>query len=130
MGAAPTIAFAFEVPGNFAAGVGRQKVLRNTTNLHNPAPRSARLIPKCRQYHRPIDLPPRFCRNGLDTQEGVMSLPMSAPNNVSIVPSPAELNDEILVARAKSGVTDAFVELSKRHANKVFQVICRVTRDR
>jgi RNA polymerase sigma-70 factor (ECF subfamily) len=40
------------------------------------------------------------------------------------------MSDEMLVSRAKSGDTDAFVELSKRHANRVFQATYRVTRNR
>jgi RNA polymerase sigma-70 factor (ECF subfamily) len=44
--------------------------------------------------------------------------------------SPVTMSDEILVSRAKSGDTEAFVALSKRHANKVFQATYRVTRNR
>jgi RNA polymerase sigma factor (sigma-70 family) len=44
--------------------------------------------------------------------------------------SPTGMGDETLVSRAKSGDTDAFVELSKRHADRVFQVTYRVTRNR
>jgi RNA polymerase sigma-70 factor, ECF subfamily len=59
-----------------------------------------------------------------------MSLPMLAVNSVDMEYSPTEMNDEMLVSRAKSGDTDAFVELSKRHANRVFQATYRVTRNR
>ena len=59
-----------------------------------------------------------------------MSLPMPAVNSVDIEYSPAEMSDEMLASRAKSGDTDAFVELSKRHANRVFQATYRVTRNR
>src|SRR3984885_184050 len=59
-----------------------------------------------------------------------MNLPMSAVNVVDMEYSPAELSDEMLAARAKSGNVDAFVELSKRHTSRVFQTAYRVTRNR
>ncbi len=59
-----------------------------------------------------------------------MSLPMPAIHSVDIEYSPTEMSDELLVSRAKSGDTDAFVELSRRHANRVFQATYRVTRNR
>ena len=59
-----------------------------------------------------------------------MSLAMPAANSLDIEYSPTGLSDEMLASRAKSGDTDAFVELSKRHANKVFQATYRVTRNR
>jgi RNA polymerase sigma-70 factor (ECF subfamily) len=55
---------------------------------------------------------------------------MSAVNRVDVACGLAEMSDEMLASRAKSGDTDAFVELSKRHANKVFQTTYRVTRNR
>jgi RNA polymerase sigma-70 factor, ECF subfamily len=58
-----------------------------------------------------------------------MSLPMPVVNSVDIQYSPTEVRDERLVARAKSGDADAFVELSTRHANRVFQATYRVTRN-
>ena len=59
-----------------------------------------------------------------------MSLTTAAVNSVDIKYNPAEMSDEMLVSRAKSGDTDAFVELSRRHANRVFQATYRVTRNR
>src|ERR1700691_2460448 len=59
-----------------------------------------------------------------------MSLAMPAANSVDVEYSPTEMSDEMLASRAKSGDTNAFVELSKRHANKVFQATYRVTRNR
>jgi RNA polymerase sigma-70 factor (ECF subfamily) len=59
-----------------------------------------------------------------------MSLPMPVVNSVDIEYSPKEMSDEMLASRAKSGDTDAFVKLSKRHANRVFQATYRVTRNR
>jgi RNA polymerase sigma factor (sigma-70 family) len=46
------------------------------------------------------------------------------------LPMLAEMSDEMLASRAKSGDMDAFVALSKRHANRVFQTTYRVTRNR
>jgi RNA polymerase sigma-70 factor, ECF subfamily len=66
----------------------------------------------------------------LITQEVIMSLTMPAINSVAIEYSATEMSDELLVSRAKSGDTDAFVELSKRHAPRVFQATYRVTRNR
>ena len=59
-----------------------------------------------------------------------MSLSMPAVTSVHIEYSATEMSDEMLASRAKSGDTDAFVELSKRHANRVFQATYRVTRNR
>ena len=58
-----------------------------------------------------------------------MSLTMPVVNSVAIEYSPTEMSDEMLASRAKSGDTDAFVELSKR-LNRVFQATYRVTRNR
>src|SRR5580700_3498792 len=59
-----------------------------------------------------------------------MNLPMPAVNIVDMDYSPTEMSDETLAARAKSGEMDAFVELSQRHANRIFQTTYRVTRNR
>jgi RNA polymerase sigma-70 factor, ECF subfamily len=59
-----------------------------------------------------------------------MNLPMPAVNIVDIEYSPTGMSDEMLAVRAKSGDMDAFVELSQRHANRVFQTTYRVTRNR
>ena len=64
------------------------------------------------------------------TQEVMMSLLMPVANSVDIEYSCTDMSDEMLASRAKSGDTDAFVELSKRHANRVFQATYRVTRNR
>jgi RNA polymerase sigma-70 factor (ECF subfamily) len=55
---------------------------------------------------------------------------MPAVNIVDIEYCPMEMSDEMLASRAKSGDMDAFVELSKRHANRVFQTAYRITRNR
>ena len=59
-----------------------------------------------------------------------MSLPMPTVNSVDTEYSLMVMGDEMLASKAKSGDTDAFVELSKRHANRVFQAAYRVTRNR
>jgi RNA polymerase sigma-70 factor, ECF subfamily len=59
-----------------------------------------------------------------------MSLTMLAMNSVDIEYRPAGVSDEMLASRAKSGEMGAFVELTKRHANRVFQAAYRITRNR
>jgi RNA polymerase sigma-70 factor (ECF subfamily) len=55
---------------------------------------------------------------------------MSVVNRVHIEYGETEMSNEMLVSMAKSGDVNAFVELIKRHANKVFQATYRVTRNR
>jgi RNA polymerase sigma factor (sigma-70 family) len=62
--------------------------------------------------------------------EVIMSLTMPVVSSVDIEYSAAGLSDEMLASRAKSGDRDAFVELSKRHANRVLQTTYRLTRNR
>jgi RNA polymerase sigma-70 factor, ECF subfamily len=59
-----------------------------------------------------------------------MSPVMSPVSSIHIEYDQAEMSDEMLVSIAKSGDANAFVELSKRHANKVFQAAYRITRNR
>jgi RNA polymerase sigma-70 factor, ECF subfamily len=59
-----------------------------------------------------------------------MSLLMSVVNTFHIERCETEMSDEMLVSMAKSGDANAFVELSKRHADQVFQATYRVTRNR
>ena len=59
-----------------------------------------------------------------------MSLLMSAVSNDEIEYGPMETSDEVLVSTAKSGDANAFVELSKRHSNRVLQTTYRITRNR
>ena len=58
-----------------------------------------------------------------------MSLLMSVVNKVYVGHGETEISDETLVSRAKSGDANAFVELSKRHADQVYQSTYRVTRN-
>jgi RNA polymerase sigma-70 factor, ECF subfamily len=55
---------------------------------------------------------------------------MSAVSSIYIDYDETEMSDEMLVSMAKSGDANAFVELSKRHAGKVFQAAYRITRNR
>ena len=55
---------------------------------------------------------------------------MSVVNGVHIEYGETEMSNEMLVSMAKSGDVNAFVELIKRHADKVFQATYRVTRNR
>lgn len=55
---------------------------------------------------------------------------MSAVSSIYIEYDETEMSDEMLVSMAKSGDANAFVELSKRHAGKVFQAAYRITRNR
>ena len=59
-----------------------------------------------------------------------MSLLLSAGSNDVIEDGPMEMSDEVLVSTAKSGDTNAFVELSKRHSNRLLQTTYRITRNR
>ena len=59
-----------------------------------------------------------------------MSLLMSVVNSVHIECGETDMSDEMLVSMAKSGDANAFVELSKRHADKAFHATYRVTRNR
>ena len=58
-----------------------------------------------------------------------MSLLMSAVSNDEIEDGPMEISDEALVSTAKSGDANAFVELSKRHSNRVLLTTYRITRN-
>ena len=58
-----------------------------------------------------------------------MSLLISAESNDAIDNCPMEMSDEVLVSTAKSGDAGAFIELSKRHHNRLLQAAYRVTRN-
>jgi RNA polymerase sigma-70 factor (ECF subfamily) len=55
---------------------------------------------------------------------------MTVRKNDLIAAEPERLSDAMLVSTAKSGDTEAFVELSKRHYRKVFHATYRITRNR
>jgi RNA polymerase sigma-70 factor, ECF subfamily len=59
-----------------------------------------------------------------------MSFLISAVSNDEIEDGRMEMSDEVLVSTAKSGDANAFVELSKRHSNRVLQTTYRITRNR
>jgi RNA polymerase sigma-70 factor (ECF subfamily) len=43
--------------------------------------------------------------------------------------NPMEMSEAVLISMAKSGDTDAFVALSKRHSTRILQTICRITKN-
>jgi RNA polymerase sigma-70 factor (ECF subfamily) len=59
-----------------------------------------------------------------------VSLLMPAETTDLIEDAPMEVSDAVLVSKAKSGDTGAFVELCKRHSSKVRQAAFRITRNR
>lgn len=50
-------------------------------------------------------------------------------NSDFVEDSPMEISEAILVSTAKSGDTNAFVELSRRHSPKLLRTIYRITRN-
>lgn len=59
-----------------------------------------------------------------------MSLLLTAENNYVIEEHSIGRSDAVLVSAVKSGDTDAFVELSKRHYRRILQTTYRITRNR
>jgi RNA polymerase sigma-70 factor, ECF subfamily len=58
-----------------------------------------------------------------------MNLLISAETDEAIEYGQTEMSDEVLVSTAKSGDASAFVELSKRHSNRVLQTAYRITKN-
>jgi RNA polymerase sigma-70 factor, ECF subfamily len=54
---------------------------------------------------------------------------MSDGNSNFLENNPMEMSEAVLISMAKSGDTDAFVVLSKRHSARILQTICRITRN-
>ena len=59
----------------------------------------------------------------------IMNLLTLDDNNDFVEDSPMEISQAVLVSAAKSGSTDAFVELSRRYSPKLLRTIYRVTRN-
>jgi RNA polymerase sigma factor (sigma-70 family) len=117
--------------GRLARGVAEIAAMR--TRASHPEPTAQNVVGVSGSITWPRSFPgecPQKMRRDQFTQEVIMSLSMPAVNSVDIEYSPMEISDEMLTSRAKSGDADAFVELSKRHASRVFQVTFRVTRNR
>jgi len=55
---------------------------------------------------------------------------MSVGNSDFTEADPMETSDAVLVSTAKSGDANAFVELSKRHSNRLLETTYRITRNR
>ena len=60
----------------------------------------------------------------------VMTPLASARNSEPLAGETQMISEERLIARAKSGKREAFGELCDRHANKIFRVTFRITRNR
>ncbi len=58
-----------------------------------------------------------------------MDLLMLTESNDVLQDSPMELSDAALVSTAKSGDTDAFVEFTKRHSNRLLRTTYRITKN-
>jgi RNA polymerase sigma-70 factor, ECF subfamily len=58
-----------------------------------------------------------------------VTLLMSDGNSNFLENNPMEMSEAVLISMAKSGDTDAFVALSKRHSTRILQTICRITRN-
>jgi RNA polymerase sigma-70 factor (ECF subfamily) len=58
-----------------------------------------------------------------------MNILMLDGNSDFVEDSPTEISEAVLVSTAKSGDTDAFVELSRRHSPKLLRTIYRITRN-
>ena len=58
-----------------------------------------------------------------------MSLLMLDGNSDFVEDCPMEISEAVLVSTAKSGDTNAFVELSRRHSPKLLRTIYRITRN-
>jgi RNA polymerase sigma-70 factor, ECF subfamily len=58
-----------------------------------------------------------------------VTLLMSDGNSNFLENNPMEISEAVLISMAKSGDTDAFVALSRRHSTRILQTICRITRN-
>jgi RNA polymerase sigma-70 factor, ECF subfamily len=58
-----------------------------------------------------------------------VTLLMSDGNSNFLENNPMEMSEAVLISMAKSGDTDAFVALSRRHSTRILQTICRITRN-
>jgi RNA polymerase sigma-70 factor, ECF subfamily len=63
------------------------------------------------------------------SESRTMNSLMSAVNKAAIEDDPTELSEAVLVSMAKSGDSDAFVELSKLHSNRLLRTIYQITRN-
>jgi RNA polymerase sigma-70 factor, ECF subfamily len=59
----------------------------------------------------------------------IVTLLMSDGNSNFLENNPMEMSEAVLISMAKSGDTDAFVALSRRHSTRILQTICRITRN-
>jgi RNA polymerase sigma-70 factor (ECF subfamily) len=59
----------------------------------------------------------------------MVTLLMLDGNSNFLENNPMEMSEAVLISMAKSGDTDAFVALSKRHSTRILQTICRITKN-
>jgi RNA polymerase sigma-70 factor, ECF subfamily len=63
------------------------------------------------------------------SESRIISSPVSAVNKGAIAGGPAKMSEAVLVSMAKLGDSDAFVELSKLHSNRLLRTIYQITRN-
>jgi RNA polymerase sigma-70 factor (ECF subfamily) len=63
------------------------------------------------------------------SESGIMNSLMSAVNKAGIEDSTTEMSEAVLVSMAKLGDSDAFVELSRLHSNRLLRTIYNITRN-
>ena len=64
------------------------------------------------------------------SESRIMNSLMSAVNMAAVIDDrPTEMSEAVLVSMAKLGDSDAFVELSKLHSNRLLRTIYRITRN-
>jgi RNA polymerase sigma-70 factor, ECF subfamily len=59
----------------------------------------------------------------------VMNLPSPSANDLAINCGSSKMSEQLLISAAKSGDTVAFVELSKRHSNKILRRAYRIVKN-
>jgi RNA polymerase sigma-70 factor, ECF subfamily len=60
---------------------------------------------------------------------GIMNSPLSAINKAAVIGGPTQISEAVLVSMAKLGDSDAFVELSRLHSNRLLRTIYQITRN-
>jgi RNA polymerase sigma-70 factor (ECF subfamily) len=73
----------------------------------------------------------QFEAHSADVSESrIMNSPLSAINKAAAIEDgPTEMSEAELVSMAKSGDSDAFVELSRLHSNRLLRTIYQITRN-
>jgi RNA polymerase sigma-70 factor (ECF subfamily) len=72
----------------------------------------------------------QFEAHSADISESrIMNSPLSAIDKAAIEDGPTEMSEAALVSMAKLGDSDAFVELSRLHSNRLLRTIYQITRN-